>query len=267
MTEDLAAGGLELLASLEREGHITPVSLTITDPDFPYEQWAALGAYLGEIKKRSSWYLGDWLNFGASGVYDERYAQALKETGLRYETLTNYAWVCRQVVRSRRRDRLPFGVHAEVASMEPREQVEWLAAAEANEWTTTQIREAIREAKEKSASLTTAPEPAPTTLSARQTVEGARSLASVRGALETTETLARSVGDATVLAEIPRAFRELEAADEIVRVASSLPNLHEAVGRLVLDARPDDGDPTFSIVSTELIDELRGLVSNEGSTE
>lgn len=255
MTE--LAGGLELLAGLEREGQITPVSLTIADPDFPFEQWVALGTYLGEIKKRTSWYLGDWLNFGAM-VYEDRYSQAMDVTGLRYETLTNYAWVCRQVDRSRRRDLLSFGAHAEVASMHPTAQVEWLDAAQTGGWSTSELREKIREAKALSDAVVPPP-PDPGPLSPRATTSAAAGLVTVRATLMEAE-------KAGVSSAVP-ALRELDRVGETLICASKIPTLREVALRLIADARPDVGDPTFSVVSTGILDELRELVATEGSTE
>lgn len=246
-------------------------SLTVLDPDLTFEVYESLFRSAYGVQSAAKFWIGDLINFG-NGAYGERYAQALSATDYKYDYLRQLAYVCRHVAKSRRRNNLSWSHHAEVASLEPRVQVEWFDAAEENGWSVEQLRQELRAAKTAAAengSGNGAVEPAeaaPATLSARQTIDATRSLASVRETLETTETLARSTGDATVLAGIPQARRELDTADAIVRLARTLPDLHEVVRRLLEDARPDAGDATFSVVSTELLDELRGLVVIEGST-
>ena len=100
-----------------------------------------LGAYIGRINRSCSWWIGDWLVFG-EGVYGERFAQALAATGLAEQTLLNRSYVCRNVPVSRRRARLPFSVHEEVASLSAREQKRGLIGAEKNNWTRADLRAA-----------------------------------------------------------------------------------------------------------------------------
>ncbi len=138
--------GLALLAELEAAGAITPTGLHLTNPDIPFAKWASLGHLFGHVKDVSSWLIGDWILWGEA-VYGEKYSDAVESTGLAEATLANYVYVCRSVAFSRRREVLRFGHHAQVAALEPAEQVEWLDRAEAEGWTRTQLREAMREAK------------------------------------------------------------------------------------------------------------------------
>jgi hypothetical protein len=140
------AGGLEILAGLERLGAATEISLDLP-ADMTYERYEALGAALGRAHRTVAWMLADWINFGER-AYGEKYAQAVEVTNLRPETLMNYASVARKVPRERRRVELPFGVHAEVASLEPSEQVEWLEKAVVNEWKREDLREHLRPLKQ-----------------------------------------------------------------------------------------------------------------------
>jgi hypothetical protein len=140
--EQLALAGVE----------VDFTSLRITDPDLPFEQYARVARLAGQFKAATSFWLGDLVNFG-DRLYGDKYVEAMEATGLRYETLSNYAMVCRKVARSRRRDLLRFGHHAEVASLEPHLQTEWLGAAEANGWSRNELRDALR------ASRNSAPEP------------------------------------------------------------------------------------------------------------
>lgn len=50
------------------------------------------------------------------------YAQEAEVTGMAPQTLTNVKYVSRQIENSRRRENLPFALHAEVAALPPREQ-------------------------------------------------------------------------------------------------------------------------------------------------
>jgi hypothetical protein len=153
--EEERHGAIQLLLALEAEGKADEVSLTLTDPDMPYETWEAMGRFLGSIDRRSRWYVGDWLNFGeaiygeasAQGIDDTtrtRYNEAERVTGLDHGTLLNIRSVCGKVARSRRRSELGFWIHAEVAPLDPEEQIEWLQKAIDNAWTRAELRDAIR---------------------------------------------------------------------------------------------------------------------------
>lgn len=136
------AGGLEILASLERLGAATPTSLDLP-VDMSYERYEALGVALGRAHRTVTWMIGDWINFGER-AYGEKYAQAVEATNMTPETLMNYASIARKVPRERRRPELPFSVHALVAPLEPRDQTEWLDQAVENEWTRVELRDRLR---------------------------------------------------------------------------------------------------------------------------
>lgn len=133
--------GLALLAELERSGAVTSTSLNLP-PDLPYDQYEALASMFGQLHRTSQWLIGDLLNFGEK-VYGETYAQAEELTGLAPQTLANYSSVCSRIPRSRRRSKVNFSLHAEVASMTPDEQKKWLKLSEENQWTRVQLRDAI----------------------------------------------------------------------------------------------------------------------------
>jgi hypothetical protein len=155
--------GLQLLSELEKAGAITETSLTLP-PDIPYDRYEALVTMFGQLHRTSAWLLGDALNYGEK-VYGETYAQATVWTGLAEQTLTNYASVCGRIPRSRRRRELPFSVHAEIASLEPEQQKEWLKKASEKQWTRSILRDELapmraakqleesREKREKESSL------------------------------------------------------------------------------------------------------------------
>lgn len=134
---------VQLLLDLEAAGAVTETALNLTDPEMDFDRYEALGTFLGAMKRRTSWWIGDWLNFG-EGVYGERFAQAAAATGLNEQTLLHYQFVCRNVPDSRRVAALAFGVHALVARLEPREQSYWLKQAARKDWGEKDLREAMK---------------------------------------------------------------------------------------------------------------------------
>lgn len=132
--------GIQLLADLEAAGAVTPTALVLP-PDVPFDQYMAMAAMFSELHKRTAWYIGDLLNYGEK-MYGEKYAQAEAVTGLNKQTLMNYASVCSQIPRSRRRANLNYSIHAEVAYLEPDEQKKWLDLAEKNDWKREDLRAA-----------------------------------------------------------------------------------------------------------------------------
>lgn len=151
-------GAMKLLQALEDAGAVDEVSLVLTDPEMEYQRWEDLGRFLGNLDRRSRWYLGDWLNFGeavygeraSQGVESstgERYNEAERVTGLDRQSLMNIRSVCGRVTRDRRRKELGFWIHAEVAALEPEEQVAWLQRAVDEGMSRQALREAIRAEK------------------------------------------------------------------------------------------------------------------------
>lgn len=144
-TQEGEAGGMELLASLRRLGAATETSLDLP-VDITYEQFEALGVVLGRAQRTVTWMIADWINHGEA-VFGEKVAQAVEVTNLNPDTLDNYARVARKVPRERRIAGVPFGVHAEVAPLEPAEQKEWLGKAAANGWKREELRSHLRPVK------------------------------------------------------------------------------------------------------------------------
>lgn len=108
---------------------VTPTSLTI-DPDATEGEWEEIGRRLARIESGYQWWIGDWWAFGEHSYGDRK---ALCEEGLpSFQTCANVASVARSVETSRRREVLPFSLHAEVAALEPAEQERWLDWAERN---------------------------------------------------------------------------------------------------------------------------------------
>ncbi|GGU70327.1 LmbU family transcriptional regulator [Streptomyces griseoviridis] len=129
-------GTLDVRAATRR------TALTLS-PGLPLAQWRHLGRQMFVVTDSSAWWLGDWLIYGRR-EYPDRYRRALTESGLDYQTLRNYAWVAGKFEPSRRRARLSFQHHAEVAGIPPDEQDEWLARAEREGWSRNELRRRVR---------------------------------------------------------------------------------------------------------------------------
>lgn len=166
-------GMMQLLLFLEENKLIDDVGLDLSGvTDLTPTGWRDLGQFFGKLGRRVNWYIGDWLNWGednlvvrddegvivssgedaaaALGVESttrDRYDEAQQITGLDHGTLLNISSLCRKVARSRRRKELGFWIHAEVAPLEPEEQIEWLARTIEEGWNRSSLRDAIREAK------------------------------------------------------------------------------------------------------------------------
>jgi hypothetical protein len=119
-------------------------------PGLPLVEWRHLGRQIFVIADSSAWWLGDWLIYGRNH-YPDRYKRALAETSFDYQTLRNYAWVAGKFHPSRRRDKLSFQHHAEVAGMSVSEQDQWLTRAEQGRWTRSELRKQIRASRRAAA--------------------------------------------------------------------------------------------------------------------
>jgi hypothetical protein len=111
--------------------------------DMSLEAWTSVGQRLFVIVDASSWWIGDWLIFGR-GHYPDRYRRAVEETSLSYQTLRNYAWVAARFEVPRRREKLPFQHHVEVATLPDEDQDYWLGQAEQQGWSRNELRARLR---------------------------------------------------------------------------------------------------------------------------
>lgn len=140
MTDLIVARELDGL----REYHPTGL---ILDPTTTFEEWAAMGRPLLMMEWGARWWVGDWLRFGERR-YGERYTQAIQETGIRYKTLANLAWVAGRFEFSRRRENLSWSHHEAVAGLDdPEEQDRLLDQAAEHGWSVIELREQARRAK------------------------------------------------------------------------------------------------------------------------
>ncbi|GAA1374888.1 LmbU family transcriptional regulator [Streptomyces beijiangensis] len=146
-------------AATPRRGQVLTTRVGLQMPaKMAYDEWERAGRQLSDVLDSSSWWLGDWLVYGKDH-YTDRYQRGIRAAGLSYQTLRNYAWVSRRFDHTRRRAALSFQHHAELASLPVAEQDLWLDRAEQQQWTTKQLRGAIRAARESELQPGTPAEP------------------------------------------------------------------------------------------------------------
>jgi N6-adenosine-specific RNA methylase IME4 len=133
-------------ADLALPGAVTTTALTLP-ADLSFERWEQVGETLGRIGRAHQWWIGDWINFGER-AYGEKYAQAIEDTGLDYQTTANLAWVAGKVQSSWRQETLSWSHHQEVAKLEPAEQKRWLKRAVAEGWSSKELRREIKRPNE-----------------------------------------------------------------------------------------------------------------------
>jgi anaerobic selenocysteine-containing dehydrogenase len=123
-------------------GCLTPVSWEAAER-LTFEGWVAQGRRIGAIGRAVGWWIGDWLRYG-NARYGERYARAARLTGYDAQTLMNMAYVASRFEISRRREKLSWSHHAEVAALPPHAQDAWLERAEDERLSVRCLREEMR---------------------------------------------------------------------------------------------------------------------------
>lgn len=142
-------GALDLrrLADLSAHGiEFQPCALVVLD-NLPYRQAERLARGIGFFHDASKWWLGDFALFADDAFGEDRIAQLMEATGRSYHTIENYRWVSSKVAIPRRRAGISHSSHAEIASLSPDEQTEWLDKTEEKGWSVRELRDALREAK------------------------------------------------------------------------------------------------------------------------
>jgi hypothetical protein len=115
----------------------------VPEGEIKYPEWIEAGRYLGALGRGHQWWIGDWIRFGTM-QWGEKYAEAARLTGYDRGTLRNLAWVASQFSLSRRRDKLTWTHHLEVAPLKPDEQDHWLDRAIEDKLSAADLRSELR---------------------------------------------------------------------------------------------------------------------------
>ena len=129
----------------------TPTALSVPDT-MSYSEWERLGAELRTLGTWTPWATGDWYLAGER-LYGEEAPQAVADLGLDFHTVQNAVWVCSRFSPERRRAKLSFSHHAEVAAFPEKIADDWLAFAEENELSRADLRREIRAARREQAAV------------------------------------------------------------------------------------------------------------------
>jgi hypothetical protein len=121
---------------------ISPIAW-MAEPGLDLAAWLRHGQRLGSIGRGSSWWIGDWINYGNTR-FGEKYSRAARVTGYDVQSLMNMAYVASRFEVSRRREKLSWSHHAELAALPPEDQDRWLAFAEASGTSVRGLREELR---------------------------------------------------------------------------------------------------------------------------
>lgn len=136
------------LDKLEKRGVKAMEAYLELPDDMSFKEYEKLMQGLGAIADFSTiklpFYIGDAIIFGQE-KFPEIYAQAVEFTGLSHGTLYNYVYVCRNVPKHIRREKLGIAIHQEVAQIKDEaRQSGFLSDAELNGWSKLELRKAIK---------------------------------------------------------------------------------------------------------------------------
>lgn len=107
---------------------ITPTGIEFHE-ELSFEEWEALGQKLSPVGKSIGFIIGDWINYGEKR-WGDKYEEAIKRTGMAYQTLRLYAHVAKRVDLLTRINKLDFVHHRVVAKLKDvDDQRHWLDMA------------------------------------------------------------------------------------------------------------------------------------------
>lgn len=141
MTTDLVPS-FGLAAELERNGAIINGGLNLP-PDLPWDQYEAIGVWLGHLDDMRNWLIGDWLIYGEH-TYGDKYVQAAERLGLAPQTMMNLRRISAKVPPQRRRLSVKHSFHEVVAALPPNDQRRLLKKVETEHLTRDQLRRVVQ---------------------------------------------------------------------------------------------------------------------------
>ena len=118
----------------------TPTGLRFLQP-LDESEWVELGRALRSVEGALQWYVGDWVRNGRDDAsWNHGLRKRVEEIGFVYKTARNCQVVAKAYDLSRRRDKLGWGHHAELAALPEDEQERLLDACEAEGWGVGRLR-------------------------------------------------------------------------------------------------------------------------------
>jgi hypothetical protein len=121
------------------------VGLNLPD-NLSFEEWREAGFWLGRGANSIRWWVGDWLLYGHA-KFGEMQAEVQDIAGLSYDSLADAKWIAKEFKISRRREKLSWGHHREVAGLPQEIQQKLLDVAEGENLNRSQLRDHVRTAK------------------------------------------------------------------------------------------------------------------------
>jgi N6-adenosine-specific RNA methylase IME4 len=129
---------------------------TLTETGVVIKGRPSFGEYNGVLEfsrqahKAAGWWVSDLLRYGETRPdWREKLEQVVDATGYSEKTARNLKYIGENVALSRRRGDVDISLHAEVAPLHPKEQIEWLEKAATERWSTRDLRLAIRASKRR----------------------------------------------------------------------------------------------------------------------
>ena len=129
-------------ASASLPGRATGAALELPE-DLAEDEWRDIGRCLHQAGQSVLWWIGDWWAYGERR-YGDRKALVDRDNGWEgppFQTCQDAAWVARTFETSRRREVVPWSVHAELARVaDADERYRLLAQAEREGWSQRRAR-------------------------------------------------------------------------------------------------------------------------------
>ncbi len=121
---------------------LTPTGLRVSR-GATREEWEDVGKRLRSVGKAWVWLVADWMAYGQR-QWKVTFEDASLLVGRSVKTLYNWSSIAQNVDISRRREKLDFSHHAEVAKLNPEDQTYWLTQADAkSRWSVSKLSQAI----------------------------------------------------------------------------------------------------------------------------
>lgn len=127
----------------------TPVGLVFSD-NINIDEFEQIGNTLLMFESGIQWCLGDWIALGDNFEWGSTYEHVAGQFDVDVDTIRKYKQTAEKVQMRIRNPDLSFSHHRLVANMESDvERKRWLNRAIENDWTVSQMRDAIRKARPK----------------------------------------------------------------------------------------------------------------------